>query len=338
MSIKDCQEGDQRVTEVDNKGASMNHMPDLWKSDVADADVSRRTQRTTKLNEKGLQYRLELLKERRKNHGKLLRKSSMIDEMTYSWVNATAIREEMDQLNDTIKLFMSAHEEYQSLLTDEEQAADSEWNDQFNEVFSFKHKMVKWLKEAELNNEDVKSRMSSKSGSSRSCKSGSSRSSSKSENSRGSKVSMEERSIEENIRLAEVIAETNYADQKMRMEYDRKKLEMEERVVKAKARARAKVLSTFGDVSLQRYKKEDQLLTGEDNRKNKKTPILRKDPVFHKNETKTEDQKFIHQSRLNYDCKESIPGKKFFSDDLSESSNHELNKNYQSDEVSKMLC
>ena len=49
----------------------------------------------------------------------------MIDKMTYySWVNAAVIREEMDQFNDTIKLFMSAHEEYQSLLTNEEQAVD----------------------------------------------------------------------------------------------------------------------------------------------------------------------------------------------------------------------
>ena len=85
-------------------------MPDLWKLDVVDAHISRRT---TKLTEKELQYRLELLRERRsKLHGKLLRKSSMIDKMTYSWVNAIAIREEMDQFNDTIKLLMSAHEEY----------------------------------------------------------------------------------------------------------------------------------------------------------------------------------------------------------------------------------
>ena len=61
MSIKDCEEGDQRATEVDNEDASMNHMPDLWKSDVVDADISRRT---TKLTEKGLQYRLELLREK----------------------------------------------------------------------------------------------------------------------------------------------------------------------------------------------------------------------------------------------------------------------------------
>ena len=96
----------------------------------------------------------------------------------------------------------------------------------------------------------------------------------------------------------------------MKMEYDRKKLEMEERVTKAKTRA--KVMSTFGDVSLQKYKKEDQFLTGKDNRKNKKAPLLRKDPVFHKNETKIENQKFSHQSTLNYDWKEFIPGNNIF--------------------------
>ena len=86
--------------------------------------------------------------------------------------------------------------------------------------------------------------------------------------------------------------------------------------------------------------REDQpLLTGEDNSKNKKTLLPRKDPIFDKNENKIEDQKLSHQPRVNYDCKEFIPGKKYFSVDLSESSNNELNKNYQSDgEVSKMFC
>ena len=65
------------------------------------------------------------------------------------------------------------------------------------------------------------------------------------------------------------------------MEYDRKKLEIEERV--AKAKARAKVLNTFDDASLQKCKKEDQLLTKEDNRKNMKTGLLGKDPIFQKN-------------------------------------------------------
>ena len=108
-------------------------------------------------------------------------------------------------------------------MTNEGQAVDREWYDQFDEnVFSFNCKMVKWLKKPELNYDEVKSRINYKVGSSRSFKRGSSKSSSKSGNSRDSKISMEERAIEENIRLAEVIPEANYAKQKIKMEYDRK--------------------------------------------------------------------------------------------------------------------
>ena len=93
----------------------MHHMPHLWKSDVVDADASKRTQ-TMKLTEKGLQYRLQQLRERRgKLPGKLLNKFSVTDEMTNLCVNANAVREEVHQFNDTIKFLMSAHEEYQSL-------------------------------------------------------------------------------------------------------------------------------------------------------------------------------------------------------------------------------
>ena len=35
---------------------------------------------------------------------------------------------------------------------------------------------------------------------------------------------------------------------------------------------------------------------------------------------------------MNYDCKEFIPGKKYFPDDFSQTSFHEINKNYQSDD------
>ena len=36
----------------------------------------------------------------------------MIDEITYSLINATAVKEEVDQFIYTIKLLMSVHEEY----------------------------------------------------------------------------------------------------------------------------------------------------------------------------------------------------------------------------------
>ena len=58
------------------------------------------------------------------------------------------------------------------------------------------------------------------------------------------------------------------------------------------------------------------MLTGEEN--SKLRALLRKDPIFVKNENKIKYQKFSHQSRLNYDCKEFIPAKKYFSDDLHE--------------------
>ena len=47
MSIKDCQEGNQRATEVDNENISVNHMLDLWKSDVVDTDISRGARKLT---------------------------------------------------------------------------------------------------------------------------------------------------------------------------------------------------------------------------------------------------------------------------------------------------
>ena len=49
ISIKHCQECDQRVTEAENEDVSMNHMANLWKPDVVDADFNRRTQRKMKL-------------------------------------------------------------------------------------------------------------------------------------------------------------------------------------------------------------------------------------------------------------------------------------------------
>ena len=51
----------------------------------------------------------------------------MIDEMTYLWVSATTVREDMDQFNDTIKLFMSTLEEYQSALFRREKTLDLQY-------------------------------------------------------------------------------------------------------------------------------------------------------------------------------------------------------------------
>ena len=86
------------------------------------------------------------------------------------------------------------------------------------------------MKEAELNKEEVVFRKSVGSRSSKSSRSINA----------SSRSSIKDKAIEEKIKVAELIAESNFTEQKLKMEYEAKRLEMEEKV--AKAQARAKVL------------------------------------------------------------------------------------------------
>ena len=68
-----------------------------------------------------------------------------------------------------------------------------------------------------------------------------SRSSKSSRSSSGSsRSSIRDKAIEEKIKIPELIGESNFIDQKLKMEYLVKRLEMEEKV--AKTQARAKIL------------------------------------------------------------------------------------------------
>lgn len=115
-------------------------------------------------------------------------------------------------------------------MTEDELLADNQWfEEQDGKIFIFKHKIVKWLKEAELNKEKMKLMGS------RSSKPWSSNSSKSSNASYRS--SIKDKAIEEKIKVAEFIAESNFAKQKSKMEYETKRLEIEEKIAKAKARA-----------------------------------------------------------------------------------------------------
>ena len=126
-----------------------------------------------------------------------------MNDMLYSFANAFAVAEEIEQFNDMLKLL--ANDEYQHLLTDDELLADSQWFEKQHErIFSFKHKIIKWLKEAELKKEEVGSRNSVGSRSSKSRNSKSSRSSNVS-----SRSVMKDKAIEEKIKVAKLIVESN---------------------------------------------------------------------------------------------------------------------------------
>ena len=77
----------------------------------------------------------------------------MMNDMLYSVTNASAVAEEVEQFNDILKLFTAVNDEYQHLLTEDELLSDSRWFEEHDER-TLKHKIINWLKGAELNKEE----------------------------------------------------------------------------------------------------------------------------------------------------------------------------------------
>ena len=196
--------------------ANQNRVLAIAENEAAESISGNKVKRSQKVTEKGLLYKLEQLKTKReKINAKLLRKSGMMNDRLYSFANASAVAEEMEQFNDLLNLLTAVNDEYQHLLTEDELLADSQWFDKQDErIFSFIHKIIKWLKEAELNKEKVRSRNSVGSRSSKSRSSKSSRSSNGS-----SRSSIKDKAIEEKIKIAELIAESNFTAQQSKMQY-----------------------------------------------------------------------------------------------------------------------
>ena len=126
----------------------------------------------------------------------------MVNYMLYSFTNASAVAEEMLQFNDILMLLTAVNDEYQHLLTEDELFADSQWFEKQDQtIFSFPHKTIKLFKEAELNKEEVRSRRSVGSRSSKSRCSKPWRFSNV-----FSKSSIKNKAIEEKFKVAELIA------------------------------------------------------------------------------------------------------------------------------------
>ena len=176
MCTKDCQKGNVGLTEVKNmKGTLENQRSKkiLEETEYGTTQcVELAVKKSQKVTKKGLLYKLKQLKLNRKRlNVKLLRECGMINNMMYSIVKAYAVRGEMEKFVDLIKLFTPESEEYQQLLSGEDLQLDIQWiKEQDERMFLFKQKVINWLKEAELNNEEVRS-VGLKSNNSRSLKS-----------------------------------------------------------------------------------------------------------------------------------------------------------------------
>ena len=80
-----------------------------------------------------------LEKKRAKLVSRLLRKSSEIDDLMYSYQNSITVKEELAQLNYMLKMLVDIHEEFEQIDKD---YTNNIWFDNIDQkVFSFKHKV-----------------------------------------------------------------------------------------------------------------------------------------------------------------------------------------------------
>ena len=176
MCTKDCQKGNVGLTEVKNMKGTLENQRSKKILEEAEYETTQcvelAVKKSQKVTKKGLLYKLKQLKlNRERLNVKLLRECGMINNMMYSIVKAYAVRGEMETFVDLIKLFTPEREEYQQLLSGGDLQLDIQWiKEQDERMFLFKQKVINWLKEAELNNEEVRS-VGLKSNNSRSSKS-----------------------------------------------------------------------------------------------------------------------------------------------------------------------
>ena len=196
-------------------------------------DVPSQGKISRKLTEKGWSLKLSTLSNtRRKMNSRLIRQSGTIEDLMYSSKNYVTVDKALVQFDYIFKQLLLVNQEYHSLLEDDEKLADEEWFEKVDErVFTFKHKVYNWLKEGET--ERSAKKVYSKKGS-RSTSSGSRK---KSSNSSGSSRCSKERAIEEKAKLAGLMAEAEFMQQRQMAENRAEQLRVLEKLAKAKARS-----------------------------------------------------------------------------------------------------
>ena len=114
-------------------------------------DVASQGKRSRKLTEKGRNLKLSTLSNtRRKMNARLVQQSGSIEDLMYSSKNYVMVEEALAQFDYIFKQLLQVHQEYHSLLEDDEKLADEEWFEEVDQhMFTFKHKVYNWLKEAE---------------------------------------------------------------------------------------------------------------------------------------------------------------------------------------------
>ena len=151
----------------------------------------------------------------------------------YSSSNVMTLKEETDQFNDWFKEMLSLHKEHVGLLPQEVVNEEDDWFETVDEiVFTQKHKIYNWIKEIEDDNKSRSSRSSSKKSSWRSSKKSSSSSKTKSSRSSLETTSVRKRALEEKLKMAELLAEASFTEEKHAAICNTEKLRQTEELAK----------------------------------------------------------------------------------------------------------
>ena len=175
---------------------------------------------------------------------RLVRKANAIEDLLYSSKNFITVKENLAQYDDIFKLIIKNHGDNCKILKSEEQLNEEYHSEDVDQrVFIFKHKVRKWLKDAE-DEYDKKSKSSGRSSKARSSKeyTRSSRSSkaSSSRSSEGdslqSKVSSKTKAVEEKVKVAELLTEAKFMEKRRMIEMEPERLHIQKKVAKAQAK------------------------------------------------------------------------------------------------------
>ena len=100
------------------------------------------------LTENGREYRISILdKKKSSSVSRIVRKSSKINDLLYSYQNSTTVKEELAQLNNIYKLIVEIIDEMTEIDVNHSKEL---WFAKFDEkIFSFKHKVHNWLREGQ---------------------------------------------------------------------------------------------------------------------------------------------------------------------------------------------
>ena len=122
--------------------------------------------RRKKLTEKRVSFKLTtLLSKRNRMNSRFLRQSSAIQDLVYSAKNMITVEEEIAQFDYIFKQLLLVHQEYHSLLDEDEKPTDEEWFAEMVDklLFTFEHQVHNWLRDPEMERANTYRQFSKKS-------------------------------------------------------------------------------------------------------------------------------------------------------------------------------